>query len=515
LQPGTRLALWPGTQERMRADRANTADFPDAGYELVTSVVKDRTMRRLITPNDLLFNQSTGLPVDILCDARAVQFLQLRYLLAPHDAACPRAESGDEPWRPLTGVLVDRWLEVREAASRDNEARAVSVADLTDSFSRAPALSVGSSLLGALAPVPGTSVRIGPRGVVVEQDSAARLKDRAIVLPVAYDSAWTTSSGQVRNVGGLLALLNVDQPRATLTFVPDAAAILLALGMTVAQLLSVAGLAGLASVRSVQLSDDALSAHERRVGDLIEDWRRRTVVIVVPAARRAIAVAGPVLRDPQSLLCLLFSAAIIAMPQRENAADLLTALLLPITTIATGRVSRWPTVRNAIAVVVLAAALVLVAIAGSRAAEALHDPLFWGIVSAILAVVALATARWRPVAVASSTLAGGVAAYAILLPNLPNFDVAFPTIDLSLIGRSLTLLADQWGVAATAFLLALWVHAIAFTWRGDRMGRVEACARGALIAFVLCLAGAMTPPFFEPASMATLGLLLGATDARK
>jgi len=511
LQPGTRLALWPGTQERMRADRANTADFPDAGYELVTSVVKDRTMRRLITPNDLLFNQSTGLPADILCDPRAVQFLQLRYLVAPHDAACPpRAASADEPWQPLPGVVVDRWLEVREALSRDTQARAVSVADLTERLSREPALSVGSSLLDVLAPVPGTAVRIGPRGVVVVQDSAARLKDRGIVLPVAYDSAWTTSSGQVRNIGGLLAVLNVDQPRTTLTFVPDAAAILLALGMTVAQLLAIGGLVGLASVRTARLRDDALIAHERRIADSIHGWWRRAAVIVIPAGRRAIAGARPVLREPQNLLCLLYIAAVIATPHRADQIDLSTALLLPLATIATARVSRWPAVRNGIAVMVLAAALVLVALGGSRSAAALHDPLFWGIVTVAVAVVALFANRWPVIAVAASALAGATVAVATLLPSVQNFDVALPRIDLALITQSLTTMADQLGVATTMCVLALWVHAIAFTWRRARIERVATGARSALLAaLVLCLLGAIQMAPLTGWRIVALGCLLG------
>jgi hypothetical protein len=517
LQPGARLALWPGARGRMRGDRANTADFPDAGYELVTTGVKDRTMRGLIEPNDLLFNQSTDLPSEVLCDAPAVQFLQLRYLLTPRGVTC-------QPWRPVDGAVVDSWLEVQTATARDDQARAVPVAQV-DAVAQTPAFS-GSSpvvsgfsrtsvspLLSALVALPGTSLRVGPREVVVRADEVSRFRGQAIVLPVAYDSAWTSSSGQVRSVGGLLAVVSVDQPSTTLTFVPDAAAILLALGMTVAQLLACGGLIGLGTARPAPILDDALIAHERIVAGLVQGWSRRVSGIVVPAVRCAIAVALPALREPQNLLCLLFSAAVIARPQRADQIDLFTALLLPLTSLAVARAAHWRWLRSWIGVTVLATALVRVALGGSRAAAALHDPLFWAIVAFVCAGVAVFTGRWPIAAVTASAGAGAAAAVATLLPYVPNFDVAFPTIDPGVVGRSLTAISDQLGVAATVCLIALWVHAIAFTWRHNRTDGVSAGARAALFAaLVLCLAGALTTRLIVPAWVATLGLLIGATE---
>ena len=501
VSPGSRIALWPEIRGRMRGNRENLADFADGGYELVTAAVKDRTMRRLIEPNDLLFNQSTDLSSEILCDARAASFLQLRLLLTPSGVMCP-------PWRSVPDSRVDGWLEVRESAL-DDEVRAIPVAQLTDTIAREPALSARSSLIATLVPLKGTSLRVGPRDIVMQQDDVTRSTDRAIVLPVAYDSAWTTSSGQVRSIGGLLAVVNIDQPRVTLRFAPDAIAILLALGMTIAQLLAVAGILGLASVRPADSRDATLRAREHVIADFVGEWRRRASNVMV----RALAVARPLLRDPVTLLCLAYSAAVIARvpwrPQRADETSLLSALLLPIMTIAVARAARWQWLRNGIGVALLAVALVRVGINGSRAAEALHDPLFWGIVSVILVALALFSRRWPAIAVMASVLAGAATATASVLPNLPNFDEAYPAIDVSVVSRSLTGLSDRLGFVATALLMVLWVYAIAVTWRGRRGDRVPAGACGALLAaLILCLLGSSS---LLPAGswMAALGALLG------
>ena len=505
LQPGARIALWPGTRARMRADRANSADFPDAGYALVTTGVKDRTMRGLIEPNELLFNQSTELDTEVLCDARAVHFLQLRYLLTPRGVTClPRAESRGGPWRPLQDVLVDRWLEV-QAASADDRARALPKTQL-DAIARAPALSGKSSLLGALAPLPGTSLRIGPRELVLHLDDVARSTEQAIVLPVAYDSAWRTSSGQVRNIGGLLAVVDVTEPHAELTFVPDAVAILLALGMTLEQVVGVAGVIGLVSIRPAAVRDETLTAHDRLAADFVHRQQHR----VAAMALSAIGFARPVLREPLYLLSLLYSVAVIARAE----VDLLAALLLPIAAFVVARVSRFGSLRNWIALVTLAIALLRVALAGSRAPEALRDPLFWGVVTVVLVAVAWFTGRWPVAAAGASALAGGTAALATLLPQVPNFEVAFPQIRLDVIGRSLTTMSARIGVAATVFLFALWVYAIAFTWRRNRTEKVSTGARGALlVAFILCLVGAT--PMAAAGWTIALGAVLGLANAPK
>jgi hypothetical protein len=510
---GSRLALWPDTRGHMRANRENLADFADAGYELVTAGVKDRTMRRLVEPNDLLFNQSTDLSSEILCDARALSFLQLRYLLTPPGVAClSRAESRDGPWRQVRDLRVDGWLEVLESIP-DNEVRAIPVAQLTDAIVRAPALSARSSLIGALAPVAGTALRVGPREIVVQHEDVTQSRDRALVLPVAYDSAWTTSSGHVRSIGGLLAVVNVDQPRTTLRFVPDAVAILLALGMTLAQLFAVGGLIGLVGARPADSRDATLVARQRIITEFIGGWQRRATGVM----SRALVVTRQLLRDPQTVLCLAYSAAVIARatwrPQRADDTSFLSALLVPIATIAIGRAARSHWLGNRIGVAFLAVALVRVGINGSRAAEALHDPLFWGIISAVFAVGAAFTRRWPVIAAIASALVGGATAVATLLPNLANV-VALSEMRLAVIGHVLSQMSYQIGVLATVLLLALCVHAIVFNVRQKAIERVPIAARAALLTgLLLCSAGAM--PMLSLGSMVTLGCLLGLAGTYK
>jgi hypothetical protein len=243
VSPGGRLALWPGVRESMRNLHDASTEFADAGYILVTTATKQRTMRGLVEPNRALFNQAVELSSQVLCDARAVQFLQLQYLLAPQPVEC-------DPWRPLIPPrAVDTWLDVLVPTVADDRVRALPVARLSEPVANDPALSASSSLLSALIPLPGTSVSVGPRDVVVLQDDLSRTMDLVLVLPVAYDSAWTASTGQVHNVGGLLALVGGNQHRVVLTFVPDSVAILRAVSMTLAQFLTCVGLLGLAYVR--------------------------------------------------------------------------------------------------------------------------------------------------------------------------------------------------------------------------------------------------------------------------
>ncbi|OFW07139.1 MAG: hypothetical protein A3I61_08515 [Acidobacteria bacterium RIFCSPLOWO2_02_FULL_68_18] len=240
--PGGRLALWPGAGDRMRNARNATADFADAGYLLVTTWTKQRTMQGLIEPNDLLFNQMTELPPSILCEVDAVRFLQLRYLLFPDNEACP-------PWSPLAGVKVDGWLSVG-IAERDDRVRALRAAAATASMRREPALTARSRLLPALAPLPGTSLLITARAVVIRVDDLSVVRDQVLVLPVAYDAAWRASSGSLESVGGLVALAGVDQAVVTLEFVPDRVALARASSMTLAQILTAVGLIGLLCLRT-------------------------------------------------------------------------------------------------------------------------------------------------------------------------------------------------------------------------------------------------------------------------
>jgi hypothetical protein len=513
--PGERLALWTGTRARMRNDRSAAADFADSGFALVTADTKDRTMRGVVEPNRLLFNQSTDLAPEILCDVRAVQFLQLRYLLTPHGVACPSGvESRGPPWQPIPGVLVDGWLDVHVTPERDSKVRALPVADVTKPFAREPALSAGSSLLPALVPLSGTSLRIGPRDVVVTQEDAAQSKGRALVLPVAYDSAWRPSNGRIENVGGLLSVVDVDQRRVTLRFVPDAVAIVLAVAMTIAQLFACIGLLGLAIVGPAEIRDDATVASQGVVGECIRAWTHR---VVRAPARRVLAVVMPPLRNPRHLLYLGFSVAVVQrfVWHQRDAAALLAAVALPTTAIVVGRVTRSESLRNWIGGAVLAAALVRIGIGGSRAAEALHDPLFWGVATVVAVVVSAVIGRWPVPAAIMSALAGGTAVVATLLPNLQNFAAAFPHLDLAAVGGSLTMMSSELGVVATACLLGLCLDAIALHWRATGVGRVCAAVRGALLAgLVLGLAGAMPMPLVAGLPMVMLGGLLGLVPSR-
>lgn len=242
VSPGERLALWPGVRNKMRDAQGTSTDFADAGYLLVTAWTKQRTMRGLVEPNEGLFNQTSDLSSQVLCDSSAVRFLRLRYLLMPPDVECG-------PWTRLPGLLVDGWLEVGAATEWDDMVRALPVARVSERVGREPALSAGSLLLPALVPLSGTSLRVAASRVVIRLDDSSVAGGQALVLPVAYDAAWRASSGRVHNVGGLVALIGVDQRQVTVDYVPDGVAVLRAASMTVAQLLAVVGLLGLAFVR--------------------------------------------------------------------------------------------------------------------------------------------------------------------------------------------------------------------------------------------------------------------------
>lgn len=243
---GSRIALWPGVYREMRNRNGTQADFADAGYVLVTAWVKQRTMKRVVEPagdnNEVLFEQSTFLPADVLCRPSAVGFLQLNYLLAPVPITC-------DAWRAVTPTLVvDGWLTAYTAGASDLRVRAVSSPTISETMRQEAALAPGSSLLSALMPLPGTSVTLGVRDVVIQQDRPSLSAGLTLILPVAYDSVWKASSGRIENVSGLLALTAVSQSRVVLSFEPDMVAILHSTAMTLSQLFTCLGLIGLAGV---------------------------------------------------------------------------------------------------------------------------------------------------------------------------------------------------------------------------------------------------------------------------
>lgn len=499
--PGERLALWPGVRDRMRTTRHASTDFADAGYPLVTAWTKQRTMRGLVEPNEFLFNQTTDLSSQVLCDAGAVRFLQLRYLLTPSDVEC-------EPWRRLPGLLVDGWLEVRVATQSDDRVSALPVAGVSQRTRGEPALSVESLLLPALAPLPGTSLRIGPRNVVIGLDDSSAAAGRSLVLPVAYDPAWHASSGHIQNIGGLLALVGVDQRQVTLDFVPDIVAVVRALSMTVAQVFAVVGFLGLASVRRVAADDAAIVAFARVPLALSANW-----------ARRVFAVIAPILRQPRNWLYLGYSAAVAQRldwrPEDSDETRLLIGLLLPIIALTVANLARLELCARWIGGAVLALALVRVGTYGSLSAQALHDPLFWG-ATALVALGVSGISGRRPAASAAAALAGVCTMVGILLPMFPGFDSAFPDLNFTVINQSFSALSYQLGVSGAALLLSMWLHAIVIGGRrGNGVTRIGAAARGALLAaLVLALAGVVpTTEGIGPGWIAALGILLGLAEA--
>lgn len=498
--PGERLALWPGVRDRMRTTRHASTDFADAGYPLVTAWTKQRTMRSLVEPNEFLFNQTTDLSSQVLCDASAVRFLQLRYLLTPPDVEC-------EPWRRLPGLLVDGWLEVRVATQQDDRVSGLPVAAVSDRIRGEPALSAGSLLLPALVPLPGTSLHVGPRNVVIELDDWPATAGQSLVVPVAYDPAWRTSSGHVQNVGGLLALVGVDRRQITLDFVPDIVAVMRALSMTVAQVFAVVGFVGLASVRRVVADDAAIAA-----------FARVPLTLSANGARRAFAVISPVLRRPRNWLYLGYTVSIVQRldwrPEDSDETRLLTGLLLPLIALAVANLARLELCARVIGGAVLALALVRVGTYGSLSAEALHDPLFWG-ATALVALGISGIAGRRPIAAPTAAALAGVSAMvAILLPMFPGFDVTFPNLNVTVIKQSFEALSYQLGVVGAALLLGIWLHAIVVGGGRDG-GRISAAARGALLsALVLALAGVVpTMEGIGPRWIAALGILLGLAEA--
>jgi hypothetical protein len=240
--PGERLALWPGVRRAMRSEAMASTDFADAGYLLTTAWTKQRTMRGLVEPNNVLFDQATDLSSQVLCDPNAVRFLRLRYLVMPPDVEC-------EPWARMSDLQVDDRFDLGVATEWDDMVRALPLANLSDRVAREPALSAGSVLLPALVPLSGSSLSIAGTSVAIQLADVSFADGQALVLPVAYDSAWHTSSGRVQNVGGLVALVDVDQRQVNVDYVPDAVAVLRAASMTLAQILAVVGFLGLACIR--------------------------------------------------------------------------------------------------------------------------------------------------------------------------------------------------------------------------------------------------------------------------
>ncbi len=250
---GARIALFPGVRQEMRlAARASTA-WSDAGYQLVTAWTKNRTMAGLVRPNDILFDQTTDLPSQVLCDSGAAPFLRLSYLILPDGQAC-------DGWRVLPGARIDGRWSLAQLTSPNTRVFAVQPSTLTPDVRDEPAFGGNLRLVSRLVPQEGSSLVFENGRLSVTLNEAPRDHDLALVLPVAYDPAWKASSGRALNLAGLLAVEDVAASRLDLTFSPDMPLRVRALGMLAAQ---AAGAIGIV-LASVFLADNHLVASTSR-----------------------------------------------------------------------------------------------------------------------------------------------------------------------------------------------------------------------------------------------------------
>jgi hypothetical protein len=493
---GSRIALWPQVAITMRNQKRAQGDFVDAGYVLLTATTKQRTMSGLAEFNDVLFEQGISLPADILCSRSAVQFLQLEYLLAPAPVPC-------DVWTPLDPPLVvDRWLTVYSAAP-DRRARVLPAATLSDELRREPALSSRSSLVSTLSPLRGSGLSIGPRDVVIHQDDPSAAAGLTFVLPLAFDSAWTASSGHIHEVAGLVALAGADQRDIVLRFVPDAVAVLRSVATMVAQILACCGLIGLALVvPNTARADTRLDPLPARV---LRGLGRASTSIV------------RWLFPGVDLLHALYAAILVFnldwQPRYRGGTGLLVALLLPVSALAVTRLGRRSSTCAWIGGALLAAAILRALANGSVAVNAIDDPLFWAIAAAAGLVLAFVTRRRPLVSAAASATAAATAILATLLPLAPNFASAFPPADPHRIRDSFTAFSIHLGPAATVALVVLAVCVVGShvhrwrTWGPAALGARAALVTGA----ILSLAGA-APPSLGPVWMVAVGALMGLAD---
>lgn len=490
--PGERLALWPGESSRMRREKHALVDFADAGYLLVTARTRQRTMRQLVTPaNDVLFYQSIELPPAVLCDADTVRFLQLRYLLVAPGVEC-------EPWRVLPGLGVHGRLEVRVAEASDQRVRALPAVRVAEPLARAPALAPDATLIRSLMPLAGTSVKLGPRRVAIHLEDPSVAAGHALVLPVTYDPAWRPSNGQTVAIAGLLGVVGVNQSRVTIEFVPDAVAWLLAASMTLAQLLSAAGLLGLVFVRPLPVRDAAVAAVEQR------------------ALMRAHLAFGRL--HPHTRLYLLYAAAVMLVlrwtPRDADETSLATAWFVPLTALVVARLSRAQWWHRGIGATFLALAFLRTAMVGSLSPSALRDPPFWALLAIAAIAIRAAGRRWPAGVASASAIAGGCAMTAILISVAPSLE--HPPGYAEMIQQSLGVLSNQIGVVALFALAGVWLHAIALGGRRRAVAAdVNAMARGALVAaLIFTLAGGLpTEDGIEPVWTLVFGALLGLAEA--
>jgi hypothetical protein len=387
---------------------------------------------------------------------------------------------------PVAGVVVDKWLQV-DVATVERRAFAVDTSLLDEPLTRAPALSPPAALLAMLQPLAATVVTMTKAGVHVQLENHSAADGKTVVLPVAYDTAWQSSSGQLGSVGGLLAVTGIEQADVSVQFVPDAVAVTRATAMTITQVLFVIGLVGLAYVGAPRHA--AVPIHGALHGE-----------------RSAIARLAPLLRQRRDWVYLAFAAAV--MPRLNwtaNDADetgLLAAWLLPAFALGVARIARTGWIYRWGAALLAAAALLRVAAAGSLSAEALHDPLFWAIAAVATFVVSALTGGWPATAWTASAVAGACTATAVLLPLTAQADwfAAWRAV------------SGQVGPAAAIALIAASCQAIGIRW--SRSAATGIAVRGALVAGLAVYAmGAVPNVPLGPTWFVALGVLLGWAEA--
>ena len=232
------------------------------------------------------------------------------------------------------------------------------------------------------------------------------------------------------------------------------------------------------------------------------------------------ARALPVITQPRNWPYLAYSAAVILgldwRPDESDTLDVPAALLLPAVALAVARLTRADSAHRLAGGTIWAAALVHVATGGSRSADALHDPLFWGVVSVVALGLSLVTGRWPAASTGGAVVAGACAMVAILLPRLPGFGSGLLDPSLMAAGASINVLVQQFGIAGLVCLLWLWVQAIvAGGRRGVTATRVVAATGSALAVALLMVAAGAVPGTGGAMRLAllVLGLLLGLAEA--
>ena len=245
-------------------------------------------------------------------------------------------------------------------------------------------------------------------------------------------------------------------------------------------------------------SAPAALALARRNAETHGDW----------AQRHASRLAMSVRHHPRSWLYLGYTAAVVHWlewrPEASERLDLPTALLLPVIVLAVAWLARRVLVHRLLCAALSVGAVVRVATRGSLSAEALSDPIFWGVIGAAALGVSAATGRWPIAARSAAALAGASSMTSLLLPAFPGLDTGFP-------------IAGSFGVAGVLCLAGLWIQAIVTPATHLRaMERSTAALRGALAAaLILVVAGAQPAAGAETRLwIAALAILLGLAEAR-